>query len=143
MSASWQRSNGGGPSQPQYGVEQPFDSDSLVALRSTVAAHSDVLGLEEAQVGDLVLVVHELATNAVRHGGGSGRLRMWTSDGAVFCEVSDVGSGFSYRPPDEHRVPPLGATGGRGLWIVAQLVEQLNVLTGPEGTSATVAMRLP
>jgi anti-sigma regulatory factor (Ser/Thr protein kinase) len=142
MSTSEQRRNGGPAHDEQYALEQPFDNDSLVALRSAVAAHADMLGLDEARVSDLVLVAHELASNAVRHGGGSGRLRLWASDGTLCCQVSDKGNGFDYPRPDEHRRPPLGATGGRGLWIAARLADVLELSTGPGGTVATVRIRL-
>jgi anti-sigma regulatory factor (Ser/Thr protein kinase) len=143
MSASSRRGNGGGQQRhSEGGLEQRFDQHGLVALRSTVAAHGNQFGLDDAQVDDLVLVAHELATNAVRHGGGKGRLRMWTSDGAVFCEITDDGIGFSYNGADHRSRPALTATGGRGLWIVARLVDVLHVSTGRDGTVATVEIRL-
>jgi anti-sigma regulatory factor (Ser/Thr protein kinase) len=147
MSGSGLRRNGNGVGDhrrgnPDDGVEQPFDQDSLVALRSTVAAHGGRLGLGEARVDDLVLVAHELATNAVRHGGGHGRLRLWRLDDTLFCEVSDAGGGFAHQRHDGMREPLLGATGGRGLWIVAQLVDVFQVTTGAAGTVALVQLRL-
>src|SRR5262249_60052438 len=52
-------------------LDQLFDSEGLYGLRSAVAAHGSAFGLSEPSVSDLVLVAHELATNAVRHGGGA------------------------------------------------------------------------
>src|ERR1700760_5087985 len=57
-------------------LDQAFDGDSLYALRATVAAHGSQAGLSDGRTRDLVLAVHELAANAVRHGAGQGRLRM-------------------------------------------------------------------
>lgn len=142
MSTSEQRRNGGPVGDERYALEQSFDGDSLVALRSAVAAHADLLGLDEPRVADLVLVAHELASNAVRHGGGTGWLRLWVSDGTLCCQVADKGNGFEYPRPDEDRRPPLGATSGRGLWIAARLVDVLELTTGPAGTVATVRLRL-
>src|ERR1700736_3340522 len=86
---SERRSPGGGPLGAGTGggleppaLDQVFDGGSLAALRAAVAAHGVQAGLAEGQAGDLVLAVHELAANAVRHGAGNGRLRVW-SDGAV------------------------------------------------------------
>jgi anti-sigma regulatory factor (Ser/Thr protein kinase) len=136
------RDGGRGPrGRSDDGLELPFDGESLVALRSTVAAHGGRLGLGDARVDDLVLVAHELASNAVRHGGGKGRLRMWRDDRSVFCEVADGGPGFAYERPDGSRRPSLGATGGRGLWIVSRLVDELQVST-VGGTIALVEIRL-
>jgi Histidine kinase-like ATPase domain len=64
-----------GDRQPPAVLDQGFDNDSLYALREAVAAHAMQAGLAEGRVGDLVLAVHELASNAIRHGGGRGRLR--------------------------------------------------------------------
>jgi anti-sigma regulatory factor (Ser/Thr protein kinase) len=141
MSASWRWQNDGGTSgRASDGLEQRFDVTSLVSLRSAVAAHGGALGLDDGQVEDLVLVAHELATNAVRHGGGAGRLRMWRVDGSVFCEVADAGAGFTFARPE--RRPHLRATGGRGLWIVARLVDEFRVDSGTAGTVALVQIRL-
>jgi anti-sigma regulatory factor (Ser/Thr protein kinase) len=143
MSASSKRGNGGGYQRhADGGLEQRFDQNGLVALRSTVAAHGNQFGLDDTQVDDLVLVAHELATNAVRHGGGQGRLRMWSGGGSVHCEIADDGVGFAYATPDQRSRPALTATGGRGLWMVARLVDVLQVRTGPDGTVATVEIRL-
>src|SRR5438046_10287596 len=57
-------------------LDQAFDGDSLFALRATVAAHGSRAGLSEGRTRDLVLAVHELAANAVRHGAGRGRPRL-------------------------------------------------------------------
>ena len=70
-------------------LDQPFDADSLYALRAAVAAHATQAGLAQGRAEDLVIAVHELAANAVRHGAGHGRLRVWKSDQALLCEVSD------------------------------------------------------
>ena len=143
MSASWQRQNDGSSSgRAPDGMQQRFEAGTLVSLRSAVAAHGSALGLADGRVEDLVLVAHELATNAVRHGGGAGRLRLWRVDGSVFCEVTDAGAGFVFPSADRLRRPDLGAFGGRGLWIVVRLVDHMRVNSGNAGTVALVEIRL-
>ena len=44
--------------------------------------------------------------------------------------------------PDRLRRPDLGASGGRGLWIVARLVDHMRVDSGNAGTVALVEIRL-
>ena len=73
-------------------LDQAFDGDSLYALRAAVAAHGSQAGLSDGRTRDLVLAVHELAANAVRHGAGQGRLRLWAAHDAVRCEVTDEGA---------------------------------------------------
>ncbi len=141
MSASWQSYNEGAtPGRVPDGLEQRFDSTNLVSLRSAVAAHGSALGLPGTRVNDLVLVAHELASNAVRHGGGSGRLRVWRVDGSVYCEVTDMGGGFLYHPPE--RMPSVNATGGRGLWIIAKLADRIRVESGGDGTVTLIELHV-
>src|SRR2546430_17013587 len=79
-----------GPGGRSPVLEQEFDDGSLYALRAAVAAHASRAGLSEGRTGDLVLVVHELAANAIRHGAGHGRLRLWTAAGAGRPSVTGV-----------------------------------------------------
>ena len=64
-------------------LEQEFDAGSLYALRSAVAAHAAAAGLSPARVYDAVAAAHELAANAVQHGGGHGRLLLLHAAGGV------------------------------------------------------------
>jgi anti-sigma regulatory factor (Ser/Thr protein kinase) len=127
-------------------LDQTFDSDSLYALRSAVAAHGAHLGLAERQLEDLVLVAHELASNAIRHGGAStatpARLRLWHEHGLVVCEVSDSGPGMTEPTGAGLRPVPLTASSGRGLWIIRQVVDRFGITTGPTGTTVTLAFSL-
>ena len=63
-------------------LDQEFDSGNLYALRAAVQAHVDQAGLSEDRASDVVLAVHELAANAIAHGAGHGRLRLWDLAGA-------------------------------------------------------------
>ncbi len=70
-------------------LEQAFDAGSLYALRAAAGAHAARAGLPQARVHDLVVAVHELAANSVRHGAGQGRLRIWADGSALYCQVTD------------------------------------------------------
>jgi anti-sigma regulatory factor (Ser/Thr protein kinase) len=127
-------------------VDQRFEERDLVALRRTVAAHADRANLSARRVADLVLIVSELASNALRHGGGAGRLRLWTTGTAIHCQVSDEGPGV----PQPHRTrpdrPEPTAPGGRGLWLVTEFSDGLTIGTGREGgaiITATVNLAPP
>ena len=124
-------------------LDHPFDVTNLVALRAAVAAHADVAGLPSRRIGELVLLVHELASNAVRHGGGQGRLRMWTTAGALHCEVSDDGPGLAGHHYGADTSPPLDSVGGRGIWLAHQLCDEVTVATGPIGTTIGLRIALP
>lgn len=124
-------------------LDQAFDRQGLVALRAAVAAHGAGVGVPPGRVDDLVVLAHELASNAVRHGGGRGRLQLWRVDGFACCEVSDDGPGLADPEGIGRQRAPLAASDGRGLWIVRQLADEVRVRTGPGGTVVTALLRLP
>lgn len=117
-----------------------IDGAELVGLRSAVAVCADQLGAG-GQVDDVVLVVHELATNVVRHGGGSGRLRLWREDHRIVCRVSDSGPGLTDAGAVGAEPPSPRVPGGRGLWIARRLAD-LRIETSPAGTVVTASMSL-
>lgn len=123
-------------------LDLPFTEADLVALRGAVAAHADRGGLPAAQVPVLVLIAYELATNAVRHGGGQGRLRLWASPAGIHCQVSDGGPGLP-APGQPIPEPALGAAGGRGLWLVLKFADHLSLDNGTAGASVTATVNLP
>jgi anti-anti-sigma factor len=119
-------------------LEQDFDADSLYALRAAMAAHASQAGMSEGRTGDFVLVVHELAANAIRHGAGHCRVRLWRTPDAVTCEIADEGA------PGQ-RVTDVGLWDiqrGHGLWLIRQVADQATLESGPAGTVATVTFRL-
>ena len=130
-------------------LDQAFDGDSLYPLRAAVAAHGSQAGLSEGRTRDLVLAVHELAANAVRHGAGQGRLRLWATPEAVRCEVSDDGAADG---PDGPGADGPGAESaeaalwhvepGHGLWLVRRIADGASVQSDPSGTVAAVSFRL-
>lgn len=121
-------------------LEQGFDEDSLYAVRAAVAAHVATVA-DQRTVDMMVLIAHELASNAVRHGGGAGRLLLWQAGSALHCEVSDRGSGLADPVLAGHNLPAPSLPGGRGLWIARQLSE-LHIATSPAGTSITATVPL-
>jgi anti-sigma regulatory factor (Ser/Thr protein kinase) len=121
-------------------LEQAFDGDSLYALRSAVAAHASATGLTRQQVYDVVTVAHELAANAVRHGAGHGRLRLWADGHALHCQVSDDG------PPDPDPARSHNAAWRRehahGLWIIDEVADQVSLDRASTGTTVTVTFSI-
>lgn len=120
-------------------LDQPFDVDGLYSLRAAVAAHAAALGAGDEVVEELVMVANELASNAIRHGGGTGRLRLWRAGELIHCEVSDTGPGLDEGELARERVP-ITAYGGRGLWVVRQMSHKVDVRTGPQGATITAAL---
>jgi anti-sigma regulatory factor (Ser/Thr protein kinase) len=124
------------PSAGTAVLDQAFDGDSLYALRAAVAAHAAEAGLPRQRVYDVVAAAHELAANAVRHGAGSGRLRLWADGRSLHCQVSDDG------PAGQGPARPVAAAWsrehGHGLWIIDQIVDKVTLDRGPVGTTVTI-----
>lgn len=115
-----------------------YAHEDLPRVRRRVADRAVAAGLSSERAMDLALAVHELATNSVQHGGGSGRLTWWEEDGSLVCEVRDAGR---ISEPMLGRVrPPVGAAGGRGLWLVNQLCDLVQIRSG--GDSNRVRVRV-
>jgi anti-sigma regulatory factor (Ser/Thr protein kinase) len=123
-------------------LDAGFTVEEVTPLRQRVEQASRDAGLDPQRVGDWVTAVNELMTNAVRHGGGRGRVRLWRGD-HLACEVSDGGAGF---PADDYLArqerPEVTATGGMGLWIVRQLTDSLSIDSGPGGTTASITVAI-
>jgi len=120
------------PPPPAAAHVLSFDADTLADVRAVVAECAEAAGIEEPTASDLVLAVHELATNSVLHGGGIGVLRAWRDEAAVVCEVRDRGR---LRDPLAGRsAPRADQLGGWGLWIANRVCDLVQVRTGAAGT---------
>jgi anti-sigma regulatory factor (Ser/Thr protein kinase)/GNAT superfamily N-acetyltransferase len=119
-------------------VDRSFSADDLYVLRAEVAAHVSALGASRSQLERILIVASELATNAVRHGGGSGRLTLWREGHLLHCRVSDHGPGLADAEVG-HTMPHPTAPAGRGLWLCRQLADYLEVEPTPHATvTATI-----
>lgn len=124
------------------GFSESFDGEVLVMLRRAVAAHASRLGMGDDQVYHLVLVVQELAANAVRHGGGRGIVRLWRAGDQIICEVSDPGHARADLTGKGLTAPYPGDVGGRGLWLARQFTHGLDIHTGDAGTRVIATFNL-
>jgi anti-sigma regulatory factor (Ser/Thr protein kinase) len=93
---------------------------------------------------DVMLAVHELAANTVRHGTVHGWLRIHVTASTLRCEVSDPGlSSRDGGVPDGAAGQPPGAVPwpveeGHGLWLVRRAADHVRVTSGPHGSLMTV-----
>jgi anti-sigma regulatory factor (Ser/Thr protein kinase) len=128
------------PDPPGPPAELGFGSGSLTGLRDLVSGHAAAAGLDSGRAADLVLAVDELATNSLRHG-GRGMLRIWRVDRTLVCEVRDAGR--IENPMAGRERPPPERDGGRGLWMVNQLCDLVQLRSFPDGVTVRVHMYLP
>jgi anti-sigma regulatory factor (Ser/Thr protein kinase) len=126
-------------SPPAHAASLRFELSDLARVRALVSEHAGRASLTVGQCGEVVLAVNEIATNSIRHGGGSGTLYSWHEPGRLTCQVTDAGR---IRDPLAGRVrPEADAQQGRGLWLANQLCELVQIRSGPSGTTVRVHAR--
>ncbi len=120
--------------------EIPFAAEDLAELRALVSGWATREAMAEEPTEELVLSVHELATNSVRHGGGVGMLRLWRTGEELICEVEDAGQMADTAIGEQE--PGTSAAESRGLWIARQLCDRVQIRSHEGGTQVRLHKRL-
>jgi len=119
--------------------ELTFTGENLGVLRRALSDWSERQRLHAVAKEELVLAVNELATNSVRYGGGQGKLLLWREQDELLCEIHDAGHiqdpliGRSRPTPQQHT--------GRGLWLVHELCDLVQIRSSAGGTVIRVHKR--
>lgn len=116
-----------------------FDGD-LGQLRHALTADPLLAELAPARREDLVFAVNEAASNALRHGDGLPRARLWRDSGDVVGEISSTSTIDD--PLAGRRTPDPAAGGGRGLWLINQVCDLVEVRSDGEGASVRMHVAL-
>ena len=127
------------PAPPSGADEISFKVETLGSVRRFAADHAGLAGLGRTRGEDFEFAVNELAGNSVRHGGGGGTASVWLEDDALVCEVRDAGV-IADPLAGRTRPDPLQPM-GRGLWMVNQFCDLVQVRSRPEGTAVRVRMQ--
>jgi anti-sigma regulatory factor (Ser/Thr protein kinase) len=116
--------------------------DDLARVRAFVTGHAGRAGLPDRLVRDLVIAVGELAANTLAHTRGPGQLSIWATPKEVICQVRD--SGHIEDPlTGRLRPDPADIGGGRGLWVVNQVCDLVQIRSSRSDTQIRLHMRLP
>jgi anti-sigma regulatory factor (Ser/Thr protein kinase) len=121
------------PAPREFPFEMPFDEEHLVDLRAFVKAQAAERGVAPARVADVVLAVHETASNSIRYGGGGGVLRIWSHDDEMICEVLD--GGLINEPLVGRVTPDPTQPRGFGLWLANQLCDLVQIRSSTKGSA--------
>ena len=114
-------------------LDEFFTAATLHLLRERVARCAATAGLDRSRTADIILAVHELAANAVKHGPGTGHLLAHAAHGTFSLEVRDTG------PAPEHwPVRP-----GHGLWILHKIADTFDISSSPAGTVVRAGFASP
>jgi anti-sigma regulatory factor (Ser/Thr protein kinase) len=124
----------------------PADVDALVfegdlwRLRQFVGSDERVVALGVERGRRLLLSVNEAATNALEYGDGRCEVKIWRDGASVISEVS---SGGWFDDPLAGRLRPAqDAVSGRGLWLINQLCDMVELRSAEPATVVRMHMRV-
>ena len=120
----------------------PPTSSALPDLRRSVA---QTLGdLNQEIVADVLLALDEAVSNAIRHGSRGGEQVLVTVESDdEWVEMTVRDGGPTPRLPHlPAEPPPVLQTGGRGLWLILQLVDEVRLQRIEDGTRLTMRRRV-
>lgn len=94
-------------------------------VRDYLAAHCE----DSRLVNDVVLCIEEACTNTIRHSASTDdiSISLQLQDGDLVASVRDKGRGFDVERFDASSEPDLLAPGGRGLYLMAKLMDELEL----------------
>jgi serine/threonine-protein kinase RsbW len=120
----------------------PPTSSCLPELRRSVAR--TLGGVDDAVVADVLLALDEAVSNAIRHGSRAGdRVQVSVESDGEWVEMSVRDGGPTPRLPRlPAKPPPALQTGGRGLWLILQLVDEVRLQRIGEGTRLIMRRRV-
>lgn len=112
----------------------------LSAARTRATQFAQAAGLPAGRLGDLHLIVTELATNSLEYTAGDCTLALWQCDGNLVCQITD--GGHLDDPLAGRRTPEVNRTGGRGLFLVNGLADLVRTYTSADGTTIRAYLAL-
>ena len=117
---------------------------SAAVLRKALTAYLTANDVDGAATKLIVLCADEALINAVAHAAGSpvgvfADLR----DAHLTLEVSDGGPGFDTSQIDGDAAPDLMGEHGRGLFLIRNLMDDLEILSDEHGTTLHMERDLP
>lgn len=112
----------------------------LRPVRAMVTQGAQRAGLLTDRATDLVIAVSEVAANTLRHTTAGGTMHLWDTADELICQVHDTGTIAD--PLAGQRIPVNDLPGGKGLWLVNQVCDLVELRTSPAGTTIRLHMRL-
>ncbi len=122
----------------------PSDQEFLSDIDSFVEGTLRGLGIAESVVADIAISVSELVNNAIVHGNKFAREKKVTvklahGNGSLTVSVTDQGTGFDPgHVPDPLAQENLLKEVGRGIFIVRQLMDKVDITASPRGTTIAI-----
>jgi len=121
----------------------PLQRDTLRGIRRAATEAAEAAGFSPQEVHDLQTAVAEAAMNAVVHGGGGQGIVRAEGD-AVQVLITDQGAGIHLHELPRATLERGFSTKdslGHGFWLMLQMVERVDLLTGASGTTLVLTHR--
>ena len=112
----------------------------LRPVRTLVARCARSARLPARRITDLVLAASEVAANTLRHTKAGGTVHLWHDEDEILCLIQDTGV-IADRLAG-YRVPADDLPGGKGLWLVNQVCDLVELRSSTDGTTICLHMRL-
>ncbi|WP_091378214.1 anti-sigma factor RsbA family regulatory protein [Actinokineospora alba] len=116
------------------------EGPDLTGARLLARERAERAGVVAERVPDVELVVTELATNSLLHGGGTALVRLGTTGRHFVCEVRD--SGKLTDPLAGRRPSSPEQAGGRGLLLIHHVSDLVRTHTDPASTTIQAHFRI-
>ncbi len=113
----------------------PRDEESVPVVRHICRGALAELGVARECVGDVELAVTEACTNVLKHAAGTGdeyEVTVAVAEDECVIRVIDSGTGFDHEALDRENAVTSGSETGRGIFLMAALVDDLKFTSKPE-----------
>lgn len=129
-------------------VAIPNEAARATDMRAFVGHFLDRAAIPEHVSDEVLMAVGEVVANACRHGrrpagGGEVELECVMRDHHVCIKVTDDGPGFDVERVLPAGVPDVFSQGGRGFFLMRQLMDRVDISSSPEGTCVILERELP
>jgi anti-sigma regulatory factor (Ser/Thr protein kinase)/ligand-binding sensor protein len=110
-------------------ISLPPQPAALFGVRARIRTHLQLSPLDPGQIDEVVLAVEEACTNAIRHSRSDRDIDISLGFEAadLVAMVRDRGRAFDLSRFDPGVVPDLFATGGRGLFLISRLMDEVDL----------------
>ncbi|MEA2452485.1 MAG: serine/threonine-protein kinase RsbW [Actinomycetota bacterium] len=116
-------------------------------MRSFVADFFVKAEIPEHVVDEVLMAVGEVVANACRHGRrttgpGQVAIRCEVHDHQLSVTVTDDGPGFDVERARQPQIPDVLSQGGRGFFLMRQLMDRVDVASSGRGTTVVLGRDL-
>jgi serine/threonine-protein kinase RsbW len=148
MAIRMNRSSGWSFAERDQKTTLPNEPANASEMRSFVCDFLEDAKVPTHVIDEVLMAVGEVVANACRHGraaSGDGQvvLRCARKDQVVVVRISDDGPGFDVDQVLHAGVPDVLSQGGRGFFLMRQLMDKVDVHSDRSGTTVILERRLP